>query len=106
MTVATVYWLVGQAIFWFASIGLILLVARMILDWISFFAPTWRPTSLLLVVANIVYALTDPPIRFLRHRVPPLRFGGGMALDVGFMILFVAMLLLKRVGTFVWQMGL
>lgn len=101
-----VYWVSGQIIYWVASIALIFLVARMILDWIVFFSPTWRPRGVLLIVANLITAITDPPLRALRRRIPPLRLGQAMALDVGFMVLFVSMLVLMRFGTYLWVQGL
>lgn len=94
----TVAWISGTLIYWLASIALVFLFSRMILDWIIFFVPTWKPQGIILVVANLVTAVTDPPLRFLRQRIPPLRFGSGMALDVGFMLIFVSMLFLQYVG--------
>ena len=98
-------WISGQVIYWLASIALIFLVARMILDWIVFFSPTWRPRGILLIVANLVNAVTDPALRALRRRIPPVRLGHAMALDVGFMLLFVSMLVLMRFGTYLWLQG-
>ncbi|MFC4556380.1 YggT family protein [Georgenia faecalis] len=65
------------------------LVGRLILSWVQVFARDWRPRGLVLVLAEAVYTLTDPPLRFLRRLIPPLRLGG-IALDLGFLLLFVA----------------
>jgi YggT family protein len=48
----------------------------------------------MLVVANVVYGLTDPPLRFVRRFVPPLRLGQ-VQLDLGFLILFFAVQLVR-----------
>ncbi|GGH56515.1 YggT family protein [Rothia aerolata] len=64
------------------------LILRLIFDWIQMFARYWRPKGIVLVVASAVNAVTDPPMNFLRRVVPPLRIGG-MALDLGFLILVV-----------------
>jgi YggT family protein len=64
------------------------LIARIVLDLIQVFSRGWRPQGPILVVANIVYTLTDPPVRFFRRLIPPLRIGS-IALDVGFLLLFI-----------------
>ncbi|MDO4919986.1 YggT family protein [Kocuria sp.] len=74
----------------------IALIARLVLDWIQMFARGWRPRGLALVAASTVYSLTDPPMKALRRLVPPLRFGG-VALDLGFLILVFAVSILQNV---------
>ena len=65
------------------------LLLRMVFDWIQVFARDWRPKSAALVLASFVYRLTDPPLRKLRALIPPLRLGS-VALDIGFLLLIVA----------------
>jgi len=67
----------------------ILLLVRLVLDWVQVFARSWRPTGVVLVIAEATYTVTDPPLRLLRRIIPPLRIGS-VALDLGFMILFIA----------------
>ena len=43
---------------------------------------------------EIVYSITDPPIKFVRRFVPPLRIGA-IALDTSFLIVLVAVYLLQ-----------
>ncbi|QPK82193.1 YggT family protein [Schaalia sp. ZJ405] len=97
--------LAGSIIYWVASLYLLVLIFRMILDWAHFFAPQWRPKGFVVVVANVIYRLTDPPIRALRHRIPPLRLGGGIALDVGFMVVFFGVVLVQWVGSFLIRLS-
>ena len=78
------------------NLYMMVLFARVILDWIQFFARGWRPRGILLIVANVLYALTDPPIRWIGRFIPPLRVGGGLAIDVGFMVLFLVLMLAQR----------
>ncbi len=70
------------------------LLARLILEYIPIFSPGWRPKGALVVVAEVVYTVTDPPVKFFRRLIPPLRVGG-LALDFGFaltmLIVFVLM---------------
>lgn len=73
----------------------ILLIGRLVLDWIQVFAREWRPRGIVLVLAEAVYTVTDPPLRLLRRAVPPLRIGQ-VAIDLAFMILFIVTLLLMQ----------
>lgn len=73
----------------------ILLLGRLVLDWIQVFARQWRPRGVVLVIAEAIYTVTDPPLRLLRRAVPPLRIGQ-VAIDLAFMILFIVTLLLMQ----------
>ena len=88
------------------NLYMMVLFARVILDWIPIFVRGWRPTGILLVVANVLYALTDPPIRWIGRYVPPLRVGGGMAIDVGFMVLFLVLIITQRLANVLYFMSL
>ena len=74
----------------------IALLGRLVLDWVQMFARGWRPKGMALVAASTIYSLTDPPMKALRRLVPPLRFGG-VALDLGFLILVFAVSILQTV---------
>ena len=87
------------------NLYMMVLFARVILDWIQFFVRGWRPRGIVLVLANALYALTDPPIRWVRRFIPPLRFGGGMAIDVGFMLLFLVLIVGQRFANFLYFMS-
>ncbi|WP_131681807.1 YggT family protein [Pseudarthrobacter sp. YALA5] len=65
------------------------LIIRLVFDWVQMFAREWRPRGAALVVAHTVYSVTDPPLKVLRRLIPPLRLGG-ITLDLGFLILFIA----------------
>lgn len=65
------------------------LMIRLVYDWVETFARSWRPRGVALVAASAVYSVTDPPLRALRRMIPPLRIGA-VALDVGFLLLLVA----------------
>lgn len=74
---------------------LILLIARLVLDWVQVLARDWTPRGPILVVAEAVYTVTDPPLRALRKVIPPLRLGG-VSLDLAFLVLLLAVSLLLR----------
>ena len=88
------------------NLYMMVLFARVILDWSQFFARGWRPSGILLVLANVLYALTDPPIRWIGRYVPPLRVGGGMAIDVDFMVLFLVLIITQRLANVLYFMSL
>ncbi len=72
---------------------LMVVFGRLILDWIRVFARDWRPRGVMLVIAEAVYTLTDPPLNALRKVIPPLRLGGA-SIDLGFLVLVLALYLL------------
>jgi len=79
------------------TIYLVVLVGRMIIGWIQVFAREWRPTGIVLVLAEAIFTVTDPPLKFLRRFIPPLRLGM-VALDLSFMVLFIVVLILLEVA--------
>jgi len=72
---------------------LLILVGRMIFTWVQTFSRSWAPHGVLLVMAEGVFTATDPPLRFLRRYIRPLRLGR-VALDLSFMVLFFAVLIM------------
>ena len=74
-----------------------LLWVRFIVDWVQVFARSWTPHGILLVILEVVYSVTDPPIKALRRVIPPIRIGN-FALDLSFLIVLVAAYVLLRVN--------
>lgn len=89
--------IVGLVIAWLLNIYLFVLFARMLLSWVPVVAPQWEPRGPLLVVAESIYTVTDPPLNFLRRFIPPLRLGQ-VALDLSFLVLWLAVLVLIQVN--------
>ena len=79
------------------TIYLVLLIGRMIFGWVQVFAREWRPRGILLVLAEAIFTVTDPPLKFLRRFIPPLRIGM-VAMDLSFMVLFIVVLILLEVA--------
>jgi YggT family protein len=74
--------------------------ARFVLDLARSFARQWRPKGMTLVLAEFVFAITDPPIRLLRRALPPLRLGG-VALDFAWSgVMLGVIILMAVVGAF------
>ncbi len=74
-------------------IYLLILIARLIISWIQAFSRDWHPRGVILVIAEVVYTATDPPLRLLRRYIPTVRLGT-VALDLSFMVLFLVILVL------------
>ena len=72
---------------------LLLLVGRLIIDLLQGYSRTWTPTGILARVAEVIYTATDPPLRFLRRYIPPLRLGN-VALDLSYTLLFLLIIVL------------
>ena len=72
---------------------LLLLLGRLIFSWIQAFSRSWTPRGPVLVIAETVFTATDPPLKFLSRFIPVLRLGS-VALDLSFMVLFFAVLIL------------
>jgi len=78
------------------TIYLVILIGRMIFSWIQMFARQWAPTGIILVIAETIFTLTDPPLKFLRRYIRPLRIGT-VAMDLSFMVLFFVIIILLDV---------
>jgi YggT family protein len=70
--------------------------ARFILDFVAMLAREWRPRGFLLVLAELVYTITDPPVKAVRRVVPPLR-AGGVAIDFSWTIVLLGAIILTWV---------
>ena len=78
------------------TIYLVVLIGRMIFGWVQVFARDWHPTGIVLVIAESIFTITDPPLKLLRRFIPTLRLGM-VALDLSFMVLFIVILILLEV---------
>ena len=88
--------LVAALLFYVVLAFFILLLIRLVLDWVQFFARDWRPSGIALVIAEVTYSVTDPPLKALRRIIPPVTIGS-VRLDLAFMVLFILCLILMRV---------
>jgi YggT family protein len=86
--------LVGAILLLILNIFLGLMLIRLVVDWVQVFARSWSPKGIVLVLLEVVYSITDPPIMFVRRFVPPLRLGAVM-LDTSFLIVLIVVYLLR-----------
>ena len=87
--------IVGQLIELVLGTFIVLLIVRLVVDWIQMFARSWVPKGPMLVILEGVYTITDPPVKALRKVIPPLRLGG-VAIDLSFIaVLLICYILLS-----------
>ena len=89
--------IIGTVISWALLLYLFVLFARMIFSWVPVLVREWEPRGGLLVFAEVVYSVTDPPLRALRKVLKPVRIGNVM-LDLAFLALFVLVSILRSVN--------
>jgi YggT family protein len=90
------------ALFWsivssILLVFLVLLFARFVVDWVMVLARSWRPSGLVAAGLEVVYATTDPPLKAVRRVIPPLNLGA-IRLDLGFMVLLIAVYILRAIA--------
>lgn len=66
---------------------------RFILEWVRVLNPRFRPRGVWIVVVEFVFTITDPPIKFFRKVLPPIRLGQ-VQLDLGWMVTMLICIIL------------
>jgi YggT family protein len=79
---------IGSVLRFAVFLFFVVLLGRLVFDWVQAFARDWRPRGALLVVAEGVYTVTDPPLKALRKVIPPLSLGA-VRLDLAFLVLML-----------------
>lgn len=72
------------------------LLARLVFDLVQAFSRGWSPRGPLLILLEVIYTVTDPPLKALRRVIPPLRFGQ-VSFDLAFLILLIGVNILMGV---------
>ena len=74
----------------------LLLIVRIIVEMVQSFSQSWRPQRWFIMLAEPIFAITDPPVKGLRKLIPPLNMGG-VALDVSVLVLFFGLQILQTI---------
>lgn len=67
----------------------LLLIARVVIEFIRSFSRDWQPKGFTVLVLEITLTLTDPPVKLLRRIIPPLTIGT-VRFDLSIMVLLLA----------------
>ncbi len=87
---------VAAVLYYVLTLFLVLLFLRLIFEYVFLLARSFRPSGLLAQLLELIYSVTDPPLRALRRVLPPLRVGS-VSLDLGFLVLFIVVTILMGV---------
>jgi len=77
--------ILGTALFVFW----LLLIARVVVEFIRSFSRDWRPKGFTVVILEVILTLTDPPVKLLRRIIPQLTIGA-VRFDLSIMVLLLA----------------
>ncbi|MER7544155.1 YggT family protein [Actinomadura sp.] len=86
----------GQVLTYLLYFFLLFLIGRLVLEVVQSFARQWKPSGVVLVIAEATYTVTDPPLKLLRRFIPPVRLGN-VALDLSFTVLILVVWILIMV---------
>ncbi|GAA4795467.1 YggT family protein [Actinomycetospora chlora] len=71
-------------------------VGRLVVEIVRSFARDWRPVGATAAGLEVLFMVTDPPVRLLRRLIPSVRIGN-ISLDLSIMILLLVTFILMRV---------
>ena len=89
---STFLWILYFALFLY----LILLLGRFVVEMVQSFAHRWRPAGPAVVIIEIVFTVTDPPVKTLRRLIPPLPLGP-VRLDLSLLIVLIVLSIAMQV---------
>jgi YggT family protein len=76
--------IIGFALFTFW----LLLIARVVVEFIRSFSRDWHPRGVTVVILEIILSVTDPPVKLLRRLIPQLTVGA-VRFDLSIMVLLL-----------------
>lgn len=83
----TIFWQVLYVLLWFF---VVFVWGRIIIEFTRMFARNWRPVGGAAVTCEVVYVVTDPPVKLLRRLIPTVRLGG-VGFDLSIIVLLIAL---------------
>ncbi|MDR1152547.1 MAG: YggT family protein [Bifidobacteriaceae bacterium] len=82
-----------------------LLMVRLVLELVVAFARSWRPRGGVAVAVELVYTITDPPLKLARRYIPPVRMGA-VSLDLAFaVVVLVTSILVSTLVRYAVRLG-
>ncbi|ASF09170.1 hypothetical protein NBRGN_102_00280 [Nocardia brasiliensis NBRC 14402] len=86
--------LIGTLLGIVLTVFILLMLARLVLDWIGVLgnSPAWASKA-----RDVTHAATEPVIAPVRKVLPPIR-AGGLSIDLAFTAVFIVALILRAVA--------
>jgi YggT family protein len=84
------------------------LLARFVMGFVMAFGRRWRPGRGAAAAMEVVWSVTDPPLKALRRVIPPLRLGT-VSLDLSALLLLIILFVLLNFvlrNLILWAAGL
>lgn len=72
------------------------IIGRLVVEVVRGFARDWRPAGATAVSLELMYRVTDPPVKLLKKLIPAVRIGN-ISLDLSMMILLIVVYIVMRV---------
>jgi YggT family protein len=98
--VASLVSLIATVAYFLLLLYFFVMWGRFIVDLVRTFHRRWRPQSIGLVLIELMYTITDPPIRFFRRIFPPATIGN-IALDFGWSLTMLCVIVLMTLVSLV-----
>lgn len=74
---------------------LYVLLSRFVLGMVMGFGRRWRPSTTAAAVLELIWSITDPPLKALRRVIPALRLGN-VSFDLASLVLLVMVFVLMQ----------
>ncbi len=84
-----------QVLYLLLYVFFLVLIARFIMGYVLAFGRRWQPGRGAAAAMEIVWSVTDPPLKALRRVIPPLRLGT-VSLDLSSLVLLVILYVLMN----------
>jgi YggT family protein len=69
----------------------VIMFIRLIVDMVRNANPTWRPKGLVLVAAELSMTITDPPLKFVRRFIRPIKIGA-LNFDLAWIVILLVVI--------------
>jgi YggT family protein len=88
--------IIAQAAYLILYFFWLLLLGRFVMGWVLAFGRRWHPGRGAAASLEVVWSVTDPPLKALRRVIPPLPLGT-VTVDLSAIVLLLILYVLMRV---------
>jgi YggT family protein len=88
--------IIGQIIYLLLYFFFLALLGRFVMGWVLAFGRRWRPGRGAAASLELVWSVTDPPLKALRRVIHPLRVGT-VTVDLSALVLLLILYVLMNV---------